>query len=117
MEYKIEKELHKHVKKSILEKDSLNFEGKYSGKDNIYITKHARKRAKERNIDVKDALLNKKKVGNRIKGNKIVTIIGDNNPNIKCGQGQKKTCKTCKTKYMTTYIGKTPICSKCRNKK
>ena len=32
MEYKIEKELHKHVKKSILEKDSLNFEGNIQGK-------------------------------------------------------------------------------------
>ena len=113
MENKVLSDLRKHMKSDIIKNDYTNFD-EPCNPDNIYMTKHARKRAKQRGVNTKDVLLNKGKAGNIIVNNKVVTVLGCKGNG---GSRIERQCSRCNHKYMSSYKGKKPYCKKCLDKK
>jgi hypothetical protein len=92
------------------------------------LTKHAIKRAKERNVSKKDMILGKSCANTIEKNNIIITVLGNNIDlheyykkkyeknkklkNLKPGQSIL-CCVNCNINYKSTYKGKNPLCMKC----
>ena len=112
MKNKILSDLRKHMKSDIIKNDYINFDESRNS-DNIFITKHARKRAKQRGVNTKDVLLNKGKAGNIIVNNKVVTVLGCKGNGVSRIERQ---CVSCNHKYMSSYKGKKPKCKQCLDK-
>ena len=112
MENKVLSDLRKHMKSDIIKNDYTNFDESCNS-DNIFITKHARERAKQRGVNTKDVLLNKGKAGNIIVNNKVVTVLGCKGNGVSRIERQ---CVRCNHKYMSSYKGKKSKCRQCLDK-
>ena len=109
---KVLSDLRKSMKPDIIKNDYINFD-EPRNPDDIFITKHARKRAKQRGVNTKDVLLNKGKSGNIIVNNKVVTVLGCKGNGVSRIERQ---CDLCNHKYMSSYKGKMPKCKQCLDK-
>ena len=112
MEDKVLSDLRKHMKPDIIKNDYINFD-EPRNPDDIFITKHARKRAKQRGVNTKDVLLNKDKAGNIIVNNKVVNVLGCKGNGVSRIERQ---CDRCNHKYMSRYKGKKFKCKQCLDK-
>ncbi len=93
-----------------------------------FLTHHARKQSKKRNVSKKDMILGKSCANTMEKDGIIITVLGNNIEslkyykkqyeknkklnNLKPGQRILK-CDNCNINYKSTYKGKNPLCMKC----
>ena len=77
-----------------------------------FLTLHARRRAEEMNVSTRDMVLGRPAANTIEKGDKVITVLGNNNihkNNLKPGQ-RTLVCKNCKVNHISKYKGKYPLC-------
>ena len=83
-----------------------------------FLTLHAIKRAKKRNVSKKDMILGRPAANNIERDGVIITVLGNNNihkNNLKPGQ-RTLICKNCKVNHISKYKGDNPLCKECKPK-